>query len=72
MLIRRPTVAGVAAYFDLVTDDTRLFFGDSFHVGYPDASGLVLSRCRAFRKGGNLPQRGLIPRSGNKGSAMGL
>jgi O-methyltransferase StaMB len=34
MLIRRPTVAGVAAYFDLVTDDTRLFFGDSFHVGY--------------------------------------
>jgi cyclopropane fatty-acyl-phospholipid synthase-like methyltransferase len=34
MLMRRPTVAGVAAYFDLVTDDTRLFFGDSFHLGY--------------------------------------
>jgi O-methyltransferase StaMB len=34
LLYRRPTVSGVAAYFDLVTDDTRLFFGDSFHVGY--------------------------------------
>jgi len=31
---RRRTVAGVGAYFDLVTDDGRLFFGDSFHLGY--------------------------------------
>jgi cyclopropane fatty-acyl-phospholipid synthase-like methyltransferase len=28
------TVAGVGAYFDLITDDGRLFFGDSFHLGY--------------------------------------
>jgi len=27
-------VRGVAAYFDLITEDGRLFFGDSFHVGF--------------------------------------
>jgi cyclopropane fatty-acyl-phospholipid synthase-like methyltransferase len=31
---RRRTAAGVAAYFDLITDDGRLFYGDSFHLGY--------------------------------------
>ena len=31
---RRRTVAGVGAYFDLVTDDGRLYFGDNFHLGY--------------------------------------
>ena len=30
----RRSAAGVAAYFDLITDDARLFYGDSFHVGY--------------------------------------
>lgn len=30
----RRTAAGVAAYFDLITDDGRLFYGDSFHFGY--------------------------------------
>ena len=30
----RRTAAGVAAYFDLITDDGRLFYGDSFHLGY--------------------------------------
>jgi cyclopropane fatty-acyl-phospholipid synthase-like methyltransferase len=35
LLIRgRRTVAGVGAYFDLVTDDGRLYFGDNFHLGY--------------------------------------
>lgn len=34
LLRHRRTVAGVGAYFDLVTDDGRLFFGDSFHLGY--------------------------------------
>jgi cyclopropane fatty-acyl-phospholipid synthase-like methyltransferase len=34
LLRRRRTVGGVAAYFDLITDDGRLFFGDSFHFGY--------------------------------------
>jgi hypothetical protein len=34
MLRGRRTVAGVAAYFDLITDDGRLFYGDSFHFGY--------------------------------------
>jgi cyclopropane fatty-acyl-phospholipid synthase-like methyltransferase len=28
------TTASVAAYFDLITDDGRLFYGDSFHLGY--------------------------------------
>lgn len=31
---RRRTVRGVGAYFDLITDDGRLFYGDSFHFGY--------------------------------------
>jgi cyclopropane fatty-acyl-phospholipid synthase-like methyltransferase len=30
----RRTAAGVAAYFDLITDEARLFYGDSFHFGY--------------------------------------
>jgi len=35
VLVRgRRTVTGVAAYFDLITDDARLFYGDNFHVGY--------------------------------------
>ena len=34
MLRGRRTAAGVAAYFDLITDDGRLFYGDSFHFGY--------------------------------------
>jgi len=34
LVLRRRTVAGVGAYFDLVTDDGRLYFGDNFHLGY--------------------------------------
>src|SRR2546423_8364149 len=34
MLKGRRTAAGVAAYFDLITDDGRLFSGDDFHFGY--------------------------------------
>jgi len=34
LLLRRRTGAGVAAYFDLITDDGRLFYGDDFHFGY--------------------------------------
>jgi cyclopropane fatty-acyl-phospholipid synthase-like methyltransferase len=35
ILVRgRRTAAGVGAYFDLITDDARLFYGDNFHVGY--------------------------------------
>ena len=34
LLWRRRTVGGVAAYFDLITDDGRLFFGGSFHFGF--------------------------------------
>jgi len=34
LLCRRRTVRGVAAYFDLITDDGRWFFGDSFHFGF--------------------------------------
>lgn len=28
------TAQSVGAYFDLITDDGRLFYGDSFHLGY--------------------------------------
>src|SRR6266508_5692235 len=34
MLTGRRTAGGVAAYFDLITDEGRLFYGDSFHFGY--------------------------------------
>jgi cyclopropane fatty-acyl-phospholipid synthase-like methyltransferase len=34
LIHHRRTVAGVGAYFDLITDDGRLFFGNSFHLGY--------------------------------------
>jgi cyclopropane fatty-acyl-phospholipid synthase-like methyltransferase len=35
VLVRgRRTATGVAAYFDLITDDARLFYSDNFHVGY--------------------------------------
>ena len=35
VLVRgRRSGAGVGAYFDLITDDARLFYGDNFHVGY--------------------------------------
>src|SRR5205085_366538 len=34
VVLGRRTAAGVAAYFDLITDDGRLFYGDSFHFGY--------------------------------------
>ena len=30
----RRTARGVGAYFDLITADGRLFYGDSFHLGY--------------------------------------
>jgi cyclopropane fatty-acyl-phospholipid synthase-like methyltransferase len=30
----RRTAGSVGAYFDLITDDGRLFYGDSFHLGY--------------------------------------
>jgi 27-O-demethylrifamycin SV methyltransferase len=34
MLRGRRTARSVAAYFDLITDDGRMFYGDSFHLGY--------------------------------------
>src|SRR6266542_2608330 len=34
LLRRRRSAAGVGAYFDLITDEARLFYGDNFHVGY--------------------------------------
>lgn len=35
LLLRgRRTNASVGAYFDLITDDARMFYGDSFHFGY--------------------------------------
>jgi cyclopropane fatty-acyl-phospholipid synthase-like methyltransferase len=34
MLGGRRTARSVAAYFDLITDDGRLFYSDSFHLGY--------------------------------------
>lgn len=32
--IGRRTTGSVGAYFDLITDDARMFYGDSFHFGY--------------------------------------
>ena len=34
MALGRRTTSGVGAYFDLITDDARMFYGDSFHFGY--------------------------------------
>jgi cyclopropane fatty-acyl-phospholipid synthase-like methyltransferase len=34
MLRGRRTARSVGAYFDLITDDGRMFYGDSFHLGY--------------------------------------
>jgi 27-O-demethylrifamycin SV methyltransferase len=35
LLLRgRRTASGVAGYFDLITDEGRLFYGDSFHFGH--------------------------------------
>jgi|ERR1700688_625232 len=34
LLRGRRTAAGVGAYFDLVTDDSRHFYGDNLHFGY--------------------------------------
>jgi O-methyltransferase StaMB len=34
MVLGRRTAQSVGAYFDLITDDGRLFYGDSFHLGY--------------------------------------
>ena len=43
VLVRgRRTSRSVAAYFDLITDDGRLFYGDSFHLGYFAGGGETL------------------------------
>src|SRR6266545_3876195 len=34
LLRGRRTARSVGAYFDLITDDGRMFYGDSFHLGY--------------------------------------
>ena len=34
LVVGRRTARSVGAYFDLITDDGRLFYGDSFHFGY--------------------------------------
>ena len=34
LLAGRRTAESVGAYFDLITDEGRLFYGDSFHLGY--------------------------------------
>lgn len=42
MLGGRRTAKSVGAYFDLITDDGRLFYGDSFHFGYFPKGGETL------------------------------
>jgi hypothetical protein len=34
----------VGAYFDLITDEGRLFYGDSFHLGYFSRAGRAWAR----------------------------
>jgi cyclopropane fatty-acyl-phospholipid synthase-like methyltransferase len=43
LIKRRRTAAGTGAYFDLVTDDSRRFYGDNFHFGYFPAGGETLA-----------------------------
>lgn len=43
LLRRRRTAAGTGAYFDLVTDDSRRFYGDNFHFGYFPVGGETLA-----------------------------
>jgi cyclopropane fatty-acyl-phospholipid synthase-like methyltransferase len=45
ILVRgRRTAASVGAYFDLITDEGRLFYGDSFHFGYFRAGSETLAQ----------------------------
>jgi cyclopropane fatty-acyl-phospholipid synthase-like methyltransferase len=39
---RRRTAASVGAYYDLVTDASRQFYGDNFHFGYFETGGETL------------------------------
>jgi O-methyltransferase StaMB len=39
----RRTARSVGAYFDLITEDGRLFYGDSFHLGYFSNGGHSLA-----------------------------
>jgi cyclopropane fatty-acyl-phospholipid synthase-like methyltransferase len=34
LVVGRRTAGSVGAYFDLITDEGRLFYGDCFHLGY--------------------------------------
>jgi O-methyltransferase StaMB len=34
LIVGRRTAGSVGAYFDVITDEGRLFYGDSFHLGY--------------------------------------
>jgi cyclopropane fatty-acyl-phospholipid synthase-like methyltransferase len=34
LIMRRRTNRSVGAYFDLITDDGRMFYGDNFHLGF--------------------------------------
>lgn len=43
LVLGRRSTAGVAGYFDLITDEGRLFYGDSFHFGYFRSGGETLA-----------------------------
>lgn len=43
VVMRRRTARSTGAYFDLVTDDSRQFYGDSFHFGYFPVGGETLA-----------------------------
>lgn len=42
-ILRRRTNRSVAAYFDLVTNDGRMFYGDNFHFGFFHEGATTLS-----------------------------
>ena len=42
VVAHRRTASSVGSYFDLITDDGRMFYGDSFHLGYFADSGETL------------------------------
>src|SRR5262245_25894508 len=47
LFLRRRTAGGVGAYFDLITDEARRFYGDSFHLGYFATGGESLAQALA-------------------------
>src|SRR3954465_7356407 len=61
----RRTARSVGAYFDLITDEGRLFYGDSFHLGYfPNGSETLEEALHAHTDLVSRLAGGAAPRAG--------